>query len=74
DMATISGTYNSTSRQDVDPLNVYQDLEPDHLTNGYLGSCGSSNYGPGKNGGNLRNPATNYAYVDMSPAKGNTQN
>ncbi|KAK3737788.1 hypothetical protein RRG08_061710 [Elysia crispata] len=33
-------TYNSTSRQNVEPMSVYHDLEPNHLTIGNLGSCG----------------------------------
>ena len=74
DMANTSGTYNSTSRQDVEPLNVYQDVRPNHLTSGDLGSCGPYSYGSGQHGENLKNLATNYANVDMSSAKGNTQN
>ncbi|KAK3785683.1 hypothetical protein RRG08_059560, partial [Elysia crispata] len=74
DMATTSGTYNSTSRQDVEPMNVYQDLEPNHLTSGDLGSCGSYSNVPGQHGENLGNTAINYAYVDMSSLKGNSQN
>ncbi|KAK3773956.1 hypothetical protein RRG08_057500 [Elysia crispata] len=48
--ATTSGTYNSTSRQDVEPLSVYQDVKTNHLTGAYLGSCGPYKYGPGQLG------------------------
>ncbi|KAK3758268.1 hypothetical protein RRG08_055199 [Elysia crispata] len=74
DMATTSRTYNSTSRQDVEPMSVYHDLEPNHLTSGDLGSCGPYSNVPGQHGENLGNPAINYAYVDMSSLKGNSQN
>ena len=74
DMATTSGTYNSTSRQDVEPLNVYQDLEPNHLTSGDLGSCEPYGNVPGQHGENLGNDAINYANVDMWCLKGNYQN
>ncbi|KAK3791951.1 hypothetical protein RRG08_023273 [Elysia crispata] len=74
DMATIPQTYNSTSRQDVDPLNVYQDLEPNHLTSGDLGSSGPYSNVPGQHEEKLRNPAINYANADMSCLKGNYQN
>ena len=71
--AATSGTYNSTSSQDVEPLNVYQDLEPNHLTSGDLGSCGPYSNVHGQHGENLGNPAINYANVDMSSLKGNSQ-
>ncbi|KAK3779447.1 hypothetical protein RRG08_021860 [Elysia crispata] len=74
DMATTSGTYNSTSRQDVEPLNVYQDLEPNHLTSGDLGLCGPYSNVPGQHGENLGNAGINYANVDMSCLKENYQN
>ena len=74
DMTAKSGTYNSTSRQDVEPLSVYQDVEPNHLTSGDLGSCGPYSNVPGTHVENLRNPAANYANVDVSSAKGNNQN
>ena len=71
DMTATSGTYNSTSRQDVEPLSVYQGVEPDHLTSGDLGSCGPYSNVPGIHVKNLRNPAANYADIDMSSVKGN---
>ena len=74
DMPASSGTYNSTSRQDVEPLNTYQDLEPNHLTSGDLGFCGPYSNVPGTHAENLTNPAANYANVDMSSAKGNSSN
>ncbi|KAK3789470.1 hypothetical protein RRG08_059557 [Elysia crispata] len=74
DMTATSGTYNSTSRQDVEPLSVYQDVEPNHLTSGDLESCGPYSNVPGTHVENLRNPAENYANVDVPSAKGNNQN
>ncbi|KAK3783492.1 hypothetical protein RRG08_057509 [Elysia crispata] len=74
DMTATSGTYNSTSRQDVEPVSVYQDVEPNHLTSGDLGSCGPYSNVPGTHMENLRNPAANYANVDMSSAKRNSLN
>ena len=73
-MATTSGTYNSTSRQDVEPLNVYQELETNHLTSRDLGSCGPYSNVPGQHGENLGNPAINCANVDISSLNGNSQN
>ncbi|KAK3726419.1 hypothetical protein RRG08_006204 [Elysia crispata] len=71
DMATTSGTYNSITRLDVEPLNVYQHLEPNHLTSGDLGSCGPYSNVTVQHGKKLRNPAITYANVDMSSLKGN---
>ncbi|KAK3721882.1 hypothetical protein RRG08_057485 [Elysia crispata] len=74
DMAATSGTYNSTSRQDVEPMNVYQNLEPNHLISGDLVLSEPYSNVPGRHGEKLRNPAINYANVDMSCLKGNNQN
>ena len=74
DMATTSRIYNSTSLQDVEPLNVYQDLERNHLTSSDLGSCESYSNIPGQHGETFTSPAIAYANVDMSSTKGNSQN
>ena len=74
DMATTSRIYNSTSPQDVEPLNVYQDRERNQLTSSDLRSCESYSNIPGQHGETLTSPAIAYANADMSSTKGNSQN
>ena len=74
EMTATSETYTSTSCQDVEPLDVYQDVEPNHLISGDLGSCGPYGNVPDIHVENLRNPAANYSNVDMSSAKGDSSN